>query len=126
MSLSSFFIVGLGGFLGAMARYGVGMWVGQRWGRSFPLGTLVVNVTGCFFIGLVMQVATDRLLLSPQWRLFLVIGFLGAYTTFSAFEFETGALLADGEMLYALMNVAVSVIAGFAALKLGQTAAGML
>jgi len=126
MSLSGFLIVGLGGFLGSVARYAVGMWVGQRWGRDFPFGTLIVNVTGCFLIGLLMQVATDRLLLSPQWRLFLAIGFLGAYTTFSTFEFETGGLLADGEVLLAVLNVVVSVIAGFGALKLGESAARIL
>lgn len=126
MSLSGFFIVGLGGFLGSITRYAVGMWIGQRWGRNFPFGTLVVNVTGCFLIGLLMQVATDRLLVSPQWRLFLVIGFLGAYTTFSAFEYETGSLLADGEVLFASLNVVISVLAGFGALKLGETVARIL
>lgn len=113
-------IIGIGGFIGAITRYGVALWIGQRWARSFPLGTFVINVTGSFVIGLVMPLLTERFMANPQWRLFLVVGFLGAYTTFSTFEYETGALLKDGEWLFASMNVIFSVLAGFIALKLGE------
>ena len=116
-------IIGLGGFLGALARYGAALWIGQRWGRTFPLGTFAVNVSGCFLIGLMMTLFTERYVVNPQWRLFLVVGFLGAYTTFSTFEFETGALIRDSEWLYAFANVMLSVAAGFAALKLGEITA---
>ncbi len=113
-------IVGLGGFIGAIARYAIGLWIGQKWGRSFPLGTFVVNVSGSFFIGLLMIFFTERFMLNPQWRLLLVVGFLGSYTTFSTFEYETGALIKDGQWLVALMNITFSVIAGFIALKAGE------
>ncbi len=113
-------IVGLGGFIGAIARYIFALWIGQRWGRSFPLGTFVINVSGSFLIGLLMSLFTERFMVNPHWRLLLVVGFLGAYTTFSTFEYETGALLKDGEWMISLLNVVLSVAAGFAALKTGE------
>ncbi len=113
-------IIGIGGFLGAVTRYGVAIWIGQRWGRSFPLGTFVINITGSFLIGLLMTLMTEKIIENPQWRLLLVVGFLGAYTTFSTFEYETGALLKDSEWLYAGLNVVLSVVVGFIALKLGE------
>lgn len=118
-----YLIIGLGGFAGAISRYIVALWIGERWGRSFPLGTLAVNISGCFLIGLLMSLFLERWAVNPQWRSFLVIGFLGAYTTFSTFEYETGGLLKDGELYYAAANVAVSVLLGFAALKLGEVIA---
>jgi len=119
-------IIGIGGFVGAAARYGIATWIGQRWGRSFPLGTFVINVSGSFLIGLLMTLMAERFTENPQWRLLLVVGFLGAYTTFSTFEYETGALLKDGEWLYAGLNVVMSVIVGFVALKLGEVMAKSL
>lgn len=121
--MMNYLVIGLGGFAGAVSRYVVALWVGERWGRSFPMGTMVVNVSGCFLIGLLMTVFLEKSMVSPQWRSFLVVGFLGAYTTFSAFEYETGGLLKDGELLYAALNVMLSVAAGFAALKLGEVLA---
>lgn len=121
--MANILIIGIGGFLGAIARYGVALWIGQRWGRSFPIGTFVINVTGSFLIGLLMTLFTERFMVNPQWRLMLVVGFLGAYTTFSTFEYETGALLKDGEWVIAMLNVVLSVIAGFIALKLGEVLA---
>jgi CrcB protein len=118
--MTNLLIIGIGGFLGAIARYGVAAWVGQHWMRSFPLGTFLINVSGSFLIGLLMPLLTERFLVNPQWRLFLVVGFLGAYTTFSTFEYETGALLQDGEWLMAMLNIVGSVVAGFTALKLGE------
>ena len=116
-------IIGIGGFIGAVVRYLVAVWIGERWGRSFPLGTFIINVSGSFIIGLLMTLMTERIIENPQWRLFLVVGFLGAYTTFSTFEYETGALLKDGEWLYASLNVVFSVFVGFIALKLGEVLA---
>jgi len=116
----NYLIIGVGGFIGAIARYVLAVWIGERWGRSFPLGTLIINVSGSFLIGLLMVLFTERFLINPQWRLLLVVGFLGAYTTFSTFEYETGALLTDGEWLLAMLNVVLSVLVGFIALKLGE------
>lgn len=116
-------VIGIGGFVGAVARYGIAVWIGQRWGRSFPLGTFVINVSGSFLIGLLMTLMAERFTENPQWRLLLVVGFLGAYTTFSTFEYETGALLKDGEWLFAMLNIILSVVVGFIALKLGEVIA---
>jgi len=116
-------IIGIGGFVGAVSRYGLALWIGQRWGRAFPLGTFVLNVSGSFLIGLLMTLMAERFTVNPQWRLLLVVGFLGAYTTFSTFEYETGALLKDGEWTFAMLNIILSVVAGFVALKLGEVIA---
>ena len=120
------FIIGIGGFLGAISRYGVALWIGQRWGRNFPLGTFAINVSGSFLIGLLMTLFAERFMVNPQWRLMLIVGFLGAYTTFSTFEYETGALLKDSEWLIAMLNVLLSVIVGFIALKLGEVLAKII
>jgi len=118
--MANYFIIGIGGFFGAVCRYMVALWIGQKWGRTFPLGTFVVNISGSFLISLLMSLFTERFMVSPQVRLFLVVGFIGAYTTFSTFEYETGNLLKDGEWSIASANVILSVIAGFVALKLGE------
>jgi fluoride exporter len=118
--MANYLIIGLGGFLGAIARYIVALWIGQRWGRTFPLGTFAINISGCFLISLLMSLLTEKFMVNPQLRLFLVVGFLGAYTTFSTFEYETGTLVRDGEWSIALANVLLSVIVGFVALKAGE------
>jgi fluoride exporter len=121
-----YLVIGAGGFTGAIARFAVAAWIGQRWGRSFPLGTFAINVSGSFLIGLLMYLLTEKLMVNPQWRLFLVVGFLGAYTTFSTFEYETGKLVKDGEWILATLNVVGSVIAGFIALKTGEILAKII
>ena len=122
----NYLVIGAGGFVGALTRYAVATWVGLRWGRSFPMGTFAANVSGCFFIGLLMTLLTEKFVVSPQIRLFLFVGFLGAYTTFSTFEYETGKLLKDSELLLAGLNVVLSVFLGFAALKTGEVIAKIL
>ena len=121
-----YLIVGSGGFLGAVARYVIGTWIGKRLGTGFPWGTLIINVSGSFAVAMVMSLFMERYMINPQWRLFLAVGFLGAYTTFSTFEYETGQLLKGGEFLYAAMNVILSVIVGFIALKSGEAIAKLL
>lgn len=116
-------IVGVGGFVGAIVRYALAVWIGQAWGRTFPLGTFVINVSGSFLIGLLMTLFTERYSFDPAWRLLFVVGFLGAYTTFSTFEYETGKLINDSEWFFATMNVVLSVTAGFVALKFGEVLA---
>ena len=93
--------VGLGGFLGANARYALGVWLVGRWGMAFPWSTLLINVTGSLAIGLILTVLTEKLVVDPAWRLLLVVGFLGGYTTFSSYTFEALTLGAEGEWLHA-------------------------
>lgn len=122
----NYLLIGGGGFIGAVTRYILAAWIGQRWGRSFPLGTFVINVSGSFLIGLLMTLLTERFMANPLWRLLLVVGFLGAYTTFSTFEYETGKLVKDSEMALAGLNVVLSVFLGFVGLKIGETLANII
>ncbi|MBF0338260.1 MAG: fluoride efflux transporter CrcB [Nitrospirae bacterium] len=119
----NYMIVGIGGFFGAIARYMLAGWFIQRYSRGFPVGTFVINVSGSFLIGLLMALFAERLFVNPQWRMLLVTGFLGAYTTFSTFEHETGVLVSDGKFVLAVLNVIGSVIAGFIALRMGEAMA---
>jgi CrcB protein len=115
-----YLLVGIGGFFGANARFLVGTWIGSTFGTRFPLGTFVVNISGCFLIGILGTVILERLIARPeQVQLLLAIGFLGAYTTFSSFEFENHALLVDGEWLTTTLNIVLSVVAGLVAVRLG-------
>jgi CrcB protein len=108
-----------GGGIGSLARYIVADSIATRLGVKFPWGTMVVNVTGCFLIGLVMTILTERANLSPNWRFALVIGFLGGYTTFSSFEWETYSAVRDGGLWIGLANVIGSVTLGYAAVVIG-------
>ncbi len=115
----SLLIVGIGGFLGANARYLVGGWLAERLGVAFPYGTLLINVSGSFIIGLFLSLITERLAVHPAVRLFFAIGFLGAYTTFSTFTFETLALLQARAYLLATANLLGSLLLGMIAVMLG-------
>lgn len=113
-------IIGLGGFLGALLRYGLGGWIHRRLPlTTFPIGTLIVNLIGCLAIGVLAGLVQSRQLLGPQARLFALIGLLGGFTTFSTFGWETVAMLRDGENLRAVVNVGGHVIAGLALVWLG-------
>lgn len=105
-------VVGLGGFLGANARYLVGGWVQARYGAGFPYGTFLVNITGSFILGLFARLALE-LPWRDEWRLFFAIGMLGAYTTFSTFSYETLQLIAEGRRYHiAALNIVSSVLLG--------------
>ena len=108
-----------GAGLGGLARYVAGGWIAEKSGWAFPFGTLVVNVSGCFLIGLFMTVLTSRPELSPNWRLFLVVGVLGGYTTFSTFEYEVWRSARDGQGWMSLLYLVSSVVAGYLAVWLG-------
>ena len=112
-------VVGAGGFLGAIARYAVGVWIETFWRRDFPLATFLVNVSGCFILGFFLAIATERMSISPMMRLLVATGFVGAYTTFSTFEYETQRLTTTGAFGWALVNVLASVAVGFLAVRLG-------
>ena len=116
-------LIVLGGGAGSLARYLAGMAVTARLGSRFPWGTLLVNVTGSFLIGLILTILTERVAVSPNWRFALVVGFLGGYTTFSSFEWETFAAVRAGGFWIGAMNVAGSVTLGYAAVWLGAALA---
>ncbi|MGI6092136.1 MAG: fluoride efflux transporter CrcB [Veillonellaceae bacterium] len=112
-------LVALGGGIGAVTRYLASDWADQRFGSEFPYGTLIVNLAGCFVIGLFMQLVTDRIIVNPYWRLLITVGFLGGLTTFSSFSYETITLINEGALLYAAYNILISVAAGLLATWLG-------
>lgn len=114
-------LVGLGGFLGANARYWLGLWITGRWGAHFPWGTFVINVTGSFVLGLLLEYLAERTDLSagPTLRLLIAVGFLGAYTTFSTYEYDNLQLLMAGQWQRALANAAGSLVVGLVAAGLG-------
>jgi CrcB protein len=115
----SYLLILGGGGAGSLARYLVGSALMTRFATRFPLGTLAVNVTGSFLIGLLMTLLTERFQPHPNWRLVLVVGFLGGYTTFSSFEWETYAAVREGGFWIGLANVVGSVTLGYMAVWLG-------
>jgi fluoride exporter len=100
------------GSAGTLARYGLQGLVQFRTESSFPTGTLTVNLLGCFLLGGIGQFALDRLIIPPDWRVAITIGFFGAFTTFSSFGWETAQMVQDGEWGWALLYVTVSVVGG--------------
>lgn len=114
--------IALGGSVGALLRYWVSTGFHAIVGRDFPYGTLLVNVTGSLAMGLLYVVLVERLALGVEWRAAVLIGVLGAYTTFSAFSMETFALFEDGEPVKAVLNVVLSVSLCLAAVWLGIAA----
>jgi len=106
------FLIALFGAAGTLARYGLQGVVQFRMGGAFPYGTLLINLTGCFLLGLIGQFTMNRMVISPDWRIAIAVGFFGGYTTFSSFGWETAKMLEDGEWLRASTYVGASVIAG--------------
>jgi len=122
----TYLAISIGAVLGANARYLVGGWVVDRLGASFPYGTLLINVTGSFLIGLVLTVVTERTL-APAWvRPTIAIGFLGSYTTFSTFSYETLALIGAGSVAAAAANIAMSVGGALIGVYLGTVVARLI
>jgi len=113
------FWIAVAGGLGSLARYGLAGLVHRVYPGELPLGTAVVNVTGCFLFGLVWALAEQRLSISGEIRVILLVGFLGAFTTFSTFTFETGQLIRDAEWLTALGNVLAQLVLGVVCLFIG-------
>ena len=119
-------IIALGGALGAVSRFLMGNAVSKAVGSALPYGTFVINLVGCFAMGLLMTIIVDRELLSAAWRLFLCVGFLGGFTTFSSFGYEALMLLTEGRLLAALTYVSGSVALGLAAAAAGVLCARAL
>ncbi len=111
--------IAAGAALGANARFLVGVWAGNRWGAFFPYGTLAVNITGSFLLGFLVALTTDRIVISPELRLFLAVGFMGSYTTFSSYTVESLALLQSGAVWPAVLNILGNNFLGLACAVLG-------
>lgn len=117
--MNRFLVVALGGAFGAMSRYAVSLLVARIWTRDFPLATLLINVSGSFILGFFATIAAEKTSFDPLWRLLIATGFVGAYTTFSTFEYETQRLTESGALWWGVLNIITSVAAGFAAVQLG-------
>ena len=126
-----YLVIGLGGALGSMLRFGIGTLIDsnvQKTGYIFPWGTIIVNITGCFIIGFVAAVSAPegRVLLSPLTRTFITIGILGGYTTFSSFSLQTLTLAQSGQTWGAIANVLLSVVLCLTGVWLGSLMASAL
>jgi CrcB protein len=117
--MERFLLICLGGALGTASRYLVGLWAGRALGSSFPHGTLIVNLTGCFLIAVVMHVSLKTSLVSPTLRLALTTGFMGGLTTYSSFNYETTTLLEERAYAAVAANLAATLFGCFAAGLLG-------
>lgn len=116
-------LIGIAGAAGTLLRYGLSEWTARRFGETFPTGTLIVNLLGCFLAGLLFYLMFERYLVSPTVRTVVLIGFLGGLTTFSSFGLQTFTLLRSGELGLALFNVAISNIAGLFLVWVGYSLA---
>jgi CrcB protein len=119
-----YLLILLGGGVGSLSRYMIGSALVTRYGMRLPIvGTMTINITGSFLIGLLMTLITERFGANQNLRPLLVIGFLGGYTTFSSFEWETYAVIRDGGFWMGIFNIVGSVTLGYAAVWLGATLA---
>jgi len=118
-SMQTFILISLGAILGVNLRYWVGGWAADRFGTTFPYGTLIINVTGSLILGFFMTLLTDRFLVDPRWRIFFAIGFLGAYTTFSTYTYESVNMILKGQVWLGLLDLFGSSILGAAAVMAG-------
>jgi fluoride exporter len=113
-------IIGSGSFLGGIARFLTTRYIQNHAMTAFPMGTLIVNITGCFLIGLFYGLSERGNLVSAEWRMFLTVGFCGGFTTFSTFANENIALLREGDFFYFALYSALSVFLGLMATFLGN------
>ncbi len=118
--------IALGSAIGGVSRYVVGAALQQRFGMTFPVGTLIVNITGSLLLGFIMRFALGGSQISPETRIFLTTGFCGGYTTFSTFSYDTVVMFESGQtrraLLYVTLSVVLSVVATFAGFGLAQSA----
>jgi CrcB protein len=114
------------GALGTLARYALQGWMQQRTGPGFPSGTLAVNLSGCLLLGFLAQLTLNRMVVPPEWRIAITIGFFGAFTTFSSFGWETIKMLEDGEWVKACLYAGTSVFVGLWLVQFGIRLANRL
>jgi CrcB protein len=124
--LQKYLLIAFGGALGSMARYWVGTAVANRMGTKFPYGTFVINITACVIIGFSLTVLAKRADLNPAWRFLVPVGFIGAYSTFSTYEWETLSTIRTGAFLLAAVYAVSSLILGLAAVWAGSVVAEIL
>ncbi|MEP6465970.1 MAG: fluoride efflux transporter CrcB [Parafilimonas sp.] len=115
----NFLFIGLGSFIGGVCRYLLQQFVQNNYPSSIPYGTLIVNIIGCFVIGLVYELSGRGNLVSPEMRLFIATGICGGFTTFSSFAYENVTMVLEGEFLYTLLYILLSVVIGFGAVHAG-------
>lgn len=121
--LRHYLLICLAGGLGSLARYECSLRVQSKFDRDFPLGTLFVNVVGCFLFGLVWTLGEEKMRFSPETRTILLSGFMGGFTTFSTFGFETTSYLRTGQWTAALQNISLQVLLGIVAVIAGMAMA---
>jgi len=119
-------LIAMAGAVGTLARYWIGGLVQRSAGSGFPWGTFAVNMAGCFLFGLVWSLAEERMVISAEARVVVLVGFMGALTTFSSFIFETGTLMRDSQWALAFGNIALENITGLVLLFLGFAAGRLL
>jgi fluoride exporter len=117
--MQTFLIISLGAILGANCRYWLGGWAVQRFGAAFPYGNLIINMSGSFILGFFMTLISDRFLVDPHWRLLVAVGFLGSYTTFSSYTYESVSLILTGQYELGLLNLFGSSVLGGITVLLG-------
>ena len=122
--MQKYFYIAVGGALGALARYGVGVFVTGRMGTKFPYGTFVINMTACVIIGFSLTFLSRRAGLNPAWRYLVPVGFVGAYSTFSTYEWETLSTLRSGAFslsaLYAFSSLVLGLVAVWCGILLAE------
>ena len=124
--MQKYLLIALGGGLGSMVRFWVGSTVGGRMGVRFPYGTLVVNITACVILGFSLTWLGERAVVSPAWRYLVAVGFIGAYSTFSTFEWETLSTMRSGAFALATLYAVGSLVVGLAATWCGAALAEAL
>jgi fluoride exporter len=124
--LQKYLLIAAGGALGSMARYWVGSTIANRMGTRFPYGTFVINITACLIIGFSLTLLAKRAELNPAWRFLIPVGFIGAYSTFSTYEWETLSTIRTGAFLIALLYAISSLILGLIAVWGGSVIAEII
>ena len=124
--MQKYFLIAFDGALGSIARYWVGSTIAGRMGTKFPYGTFVINITACMIIGFSLTVLAKRADVNPAWRFLVPVGFIGAYSTFSTYEWETFSTIRTGAFLLAALYAVSSLILGLAAVWAGSAVAEIL